>query len=58
MMSSNFGYGSGSSSTSSGSNLDANVQYIGSKIDSIKLHFQDLHDYFQKNKEDIDNGTN
>ena len=31
------------------------MQYTTSKIDGIKMHFEDLEQYFQKNKSDLDN---
>ena len=49
-MSSNFGYTYNKKDDSS----DAQMQYANSKIDGIKMHFEDLQSYFEKNKNDLE----
>ena len=49
-MSSNYGYTYKKNDDSS----DAQMQYTTSKIDGIKMHFEDLESYFQKNQSDLE----
>ena len=49
-MSSNYGYTYKKNDDSS----DAQMQYTTSKIDGIKMHFEDLESYFKQNQSDLE----
>ena len=54
-MSSNYGYQENKGQSKFQDSQDAQMQFLSTKIDSIKMHFEDLEGFFLKNKGDLGN---
>ena len=56
-LASNFGYGQAKGGSAHHEQRDTElVQFLEMKIDSLRIHLQDLQEFFSKNQSDIGNG--